>query len=242
MGRLDADAAAVLVRHLAAEPDEVTRIVLAGALARGDRGNALSTSELLLRVSDGKPDAPLAALVLGQRDDGAARGALDTICASRDPLIRAHALRGLGASDAADATARLASAYQWEPSADVRRAILHALAARTRDRGAGVRRRTLDLAARLEPDAGARDAARRALGGLDRAGPPVVPEVAWLVLAPAESATLPKDVTALLISSDGIGRPLAFDDDGFALLPGVRAGEGELRLAARLPPYSSGGP
>jgi HEAT repeat protein len=242
MGRLDADAAAVLVRHLAAEPDEVTRIVLAGALAREDRGRALSTSELLLRVAAGKADAPLAALVLGQRDDEAARAALDTICASRDPLIRAHALRGLGASDALDATARLASAYRWEPSPDVRRAILDALAARTPDPGAGVRRRTLNLAARLEPDTGARDAARRALAGRDRAGPPVVPEVAWLALAPAEGATLPNDVTALLISSDGIGRPLAFDDDGFALLPGVRAGEAELRLAARLPPYSSGGP
>jgi hypothetical protein len=242
MGRLDAHAAAVLVRHLAVEPDEVTRIVLAGALVRGDRRGALSTSELFLRVADGKPDAPLAALVLGQRDDGAARAALDTICASRDPLVRAHALRGLGASDALDATARLASAYLWEPSPDVRRAILDALAARTRDPGAGVRRRALDLAARLEPDAGARDAARRALAGRDQAGPPVVPEVAWLALAPAESATLPNDVTALVISSDGIGRPLAFDDDGFALLPGVRAGEAELRLAARLPPYSSGDP
>jgi len=242
MGRLDADAAALLVRHLAVEPDEVTRIVLAGALARGDRAGALSTSELLRRVGDGTPDAPLAAFVLGQRDDGATHAGLDAICASRDPLIRAHALRGLGASHALDATARLASAYRWEASPDVRRAILEALAARTLGPGAGVRRRTLDLAARLEPDARAREAAGRALAGRDRAGPPVVPEVAWLAITPAESATLPDGVTALLISSDGIGRPLAFDDDGFALLPGVRAGEAELRLAARLPPYSSGGP
>jgi hypothetical protein len=39
-----------------------------------------------------------------------------------------------------------------------------------------------------------------------------------------------------------VGTPIAFDDDGFALVPGAPAGEAHLRLAASLPAYSAGGP
>jgi len=241
MGRLDATMADVLLRRLAMEPDEVTRVLLAGALALGDSAVAPSSSALVRRVETGQPDAPLAAFVLAQRDDGSGNER-EKLYASRDPVVRADALRGLGASVAPDATSRLASAYRWEANDDVRRAIVEALAARTRDRAFGMARRTLDLAARLDPDAGARGAARRALAGSDPARAPVVPEVAWIVLAPAEGGALPADSTGMLVGSDGLGRPIAFDDDGFALLPGIRSGDGLLRLAARLPPYSSGGP
>ncbi len=242
MGRSDSSTADILLRRLTIEPDEVTRVVLAGALVRGHVGVAPSSSKLRARLSAGKADAPLAAFVLGQRDDGTSNDGLDALYASRDPWIRAAALRGLGTSEAADATARLASAYRWEPDSEVRRAIIEALAGRMRDRVSEIWRHTLDLAVRLDPDAGTRGAARRALSSKDLARPAVVPEVAWMVLAPAEGATLPSAVTGLLVGSDGLGTPFAFDDDGFALVPGLRAGEAQLRLAARLPAYSPGVP
>jgi hypothetical protein len=241
MGRLDGSVATVLLQRLAIEPDEATRVVLAGVLALGDSPLAPSSSALIRRVDTGQPDAALAAFVLGQRDDRSA-SEREKLYASRDPVVRANALRGLGASLASDATSRLAWAYRWEANDDVRRAIVEALTARARDRAFGISRRTLDLAARLDPDAGARGAARRALAGSDPARAPVVPEVAWIVLAAAEGGALPADATGMLVESDGLGRPVAFDDDGFALLPGIRSGDAWLRLAARLPPYSPGGP
>jgi hypothetical protein len=242
MGRADASTQEILLRRLTMEPDEVTRVVLAGALVRGHARASPSSSKLRARLAEGRVDAPLAAFVLGQRDNGTSDDALEALYASRDPWTRAAALRGLGTSTAADATARLASAYRWEPDSEVRRAIIEALAGRMRDRVSEIWRRTLDLAVRLDPDAGTRGAARRALSGKDVARPAIVPEVAWMVLAPAEGPPLPTAVTGLLVGSDGLGTPFAFDDDGFALLPGVRAGEAQLRLAARLPAYSLGGP
>jgi HEAT repeat protein len=242
MGRSDSSTAEMMLRRLSTEPDEVTRLLLAGALVRGHTGAAVSSAKLRARWLAGKPDAPLAAFVLGQRDDDTSDGGLDALYGSRDPWIRSAALRGLGASDAADATERLASAYRWEPDGEVRRAIIEALAGRTRDPASETRRNTLDLAFRLDPDAGARGAAQRALAGKDLAHPAVVPEVAWIVLAPAEGASLPATITGLLVGSDGVGTPLAFDDDGFALVPGAPAGEAHLRLAASLPAYSAGGP
>jgi HEAT repeat protein len=242
MGRLDTSTATAMLRRLAIEPDEVTRIVLAGALALGDRQTAPSTSDLVSRVKTGQPDAPVAALALAQRSNDAQSGILDALLASSDPFVRGHALRGLGASTAPNAAARLAAAYLWEEHAEVRRAIVEALAGRVADRTQGVCRYTLDLAARLDPDPEARGAARRALGGMDPARLPTVREVAWVALAPVEGAVLPGDVTALVVSSDGMGIPIAFDDDGFALIPGVTPGEAHLRLAARLAPYSPGIP
>ncbi|MDP9001648.1 MAG: hypothetical protein M3O46_16235, partial [Myxococcota bacterium] len=66
-----------------------------------------------------------------------------------------------------------------------------------------------------------------------------VSEVAWLRLTPAPGATVPRDMTAALVGSDGIARPIAFDDDGYALVPGMPPGEARLRLAPRLPPYEA---
>lgn len=242
MGRLDSNMATTLLRRLAIETDKVTRVVLAGALAAGDARVAPSSAKLRARWVAGEPDAPLAAFVLGQRDDGTSGDESEGLYASRDPFVRAAALRGLGASSAPDSTARLVSAYRWEPDGSVRRAIIEALATRAQDRASELRHRTLDLALRLDPDAGTRGAAQRALSDRDLARPAAVPEVAWIVLAPADGAALPSDVTGLLVDNAGLGFPLAFDDDGFALVPGVHAGEAQVRLAAQLPAYSPGGP
>jgi hypothetical protein len=242
MSGLTSDTADVLLQRMSTDSDAITRTVLSGALAGCVSRSAPSSAALNARAVGGQPDAPLAAYVLGQRDDGTAQEWLEALYAFGDPIIRAHALRGLGASSAPDATARLAAAYRWEADGGVRRAIIEALAARPHETASAIGWQTLDLAAGLDPDARARSAARRALAGNDEARPPAVPEVAWMVLAPVEGASLPSNVAGLLVPEDGLARPFAFDDDGFALLPGVSAGEAELRLAARLPPYSPGVP
>jgi hypothetical protein len=256
MSRLDTATAASLMRRMVVEPDAVTRIVLAGALARGDVAGVLSISELLQRVAGAQPDAPLAAFAVGLRGADTPDDRLSELLASRDPLVRAHTLRGLGASASFDATARLASAYAWETNPSVRRAAIEALAVRqtvgprlrrglveTWDRAvAGARSEALALAAKLDPDSGVRAAARRALAGIGEGRAAGGSEVAWLELVPAEGATLPRDVTALVVTSDGVAIPIAFDGDGYALLPGVSPGPASLRLAASLPPYSSESP
>jgi hypothetical protein len=237
--RPGATASAALLSRLAVEGDPTTRSVLALGLVEGDDRGWLPTSLLLERARSGGPDAPLATLAYARRADGSADAELAALLSSGDPVIRAHAARGLGASRAPDAAGRLARAYEFEADPTVRRALVAALAARGGDAACPALRASLDLAARLDPDIVARSAARRALAGTPApaARPRMVLQVAWVSLAPAEGATLPVGTAGMLVDAEGLAAPLAFDDDGFALLPGVAPGEAQLRLAPSLPPY-----
>jgi hypothetical protein len=69
-----------------------------------------------------------------------------------------------------------------------------------------------------------------------------VPEVAWLRVLEAEGAERPLEMTGTLIESDGLAVPIAFDDEGYALVPGVVPGEARLHLAPRLPAYLAPSP
>jgi hypothetical protein len=125
----------------------------------------------------------------------------------------------------------------------VRRAIIAALSFRSgEDAFSPARRDTLELAARLDPDRLARWAASRALSGATAVWKPIVREVVWLHLTPAQGAVLPRDMTAALVQSDGAALPIAFDEDGYALVPGVPPGDARLRLAPRPPPYQAPSP
>jgi HEAT repeat protein len=237
MAQWDAHQSEVLLSRIAAEPDDTTRRVLALGLLDGDPRGAVPTSALIERAGEGGPDAPLAALALAQRADGPLGANVDALLASRDPVLRAHAARGLGASGAPDAAGRLEQAYAWEAHPEVRRAILVALATRRLDDASPAKERTLELAARLDPDRVARWTAERAIRGERPAAPAEVREVAWLRLEPAEGAPLVRGVSGLLVRSDGIAVPIAFDDEGYALVPGIPPGEARLRLAPALPAY-----
>jgi len=218
--------------------DEAARQVL--ALLLYDVGDAVtSTHDLLERARGGGADAPLAAMALAHRSGDELEVQVDALLASTDPLLRAHVARGLGASRARDATGRLARAYAFEADVDVRRALVLALAARTDDEGSPARREALSLAARLDPDRVTRDAAARIETGVAPAG---AREVAWVRLLAAPGATLPATAaptTATLTGSDGLARPLVFDDDGYALVGGLPPGEARLRLASRVTAYES---
>jgi hypothetical protein len=238
------DGAAALLAALAVEPDETTRQVLALGLADGDAQAAVSTLALLERAQAGAADAPLAALALARRADDELASKVDALLASRDPLVRAHVARGLGASAARDATGRLARAYAFEGDVGVRRALVAALATREGDAASPARRDALALAARLDPDRVVRAAASRAVSGTPpaRTARARSREVAWLRLVPAEGAALPRDMVGTLVAADGLAVPIAFDDDGYALVPGLTPGEARLRLAPRLPAYEAASP
>jgi HEAT repeat protein len=236
--------AGALLAALAVETDSATRQVLTLGLLDRDASAGVPTTLLLDRAEGGAADAPLAALALARRwsDESGAR--IDALLTSHDPLLRAHASSGLGESGAPDATGRLARAYAWEPAAAVRRVIVAALC--RRDRGAAAApslHETLAWAARLDPDRVVRRVASPECGrNLDVSTRPSATDVAWVRLVPAPGATLPAGATAALVTSDGVARPIAFDDDGYALLPGVPPGESSLRLAPQLPPYESAQP
>ncbi|MDP9035846.1 MAG: hypothetical protein M3O50_13680, partial [Myxococcota bacterium] len=164
--------------------------------------------------------------------------AIDALLQSRDPLMRAHVARGLGLGMAATSIGRLAQAYRWETNLQVRRAIITALA--TREAAADPAKppsEMLAFARDLDPDTTVRRTAAEGRSGLARPIAGVSPEVAWIRLLPAAGAAPPASVTATLVSSDGLAIPIAFDDDGFALVPGVPPGPATVRLAPLVPSY-----
>jgi HEAT repeat protein len=228
-----------LLSRLAVEKDATTRQLLALGLADADPGSAMPTLALVDRAENGGPDAPLAALALARRIDDELRDKVDALLASRDPVLRAHVARGLAESRAPDATGRLAEAYLWEPDGSVRRALVDALAGRpAEEANAPARREALELAARLDPDRVVQAAARAALAGTEAPRGAPSREVAWLrLVGQAEGDSTPGDATGTLVDAEGVAWPIAFDQDGYALLPGLPAGEARLRLAPRVPAY-----
>ena len=228
---------AVLTARFAAEPDETTRRVLAAGLVEGDPAGVVPTTTLVERALAGGPEAPLAGLALARRADDGLAPTLDALLASRDPVMRAHVARGLQASKAPDAVGRLARAYTWEPMAEVWRALIEALATRAADLGfVPSLRETLEVAARLDPDGVTRALALDALDGRAPVGKAVGHDVAWLRVVAAEGGALPREMTGR-VDTDGVSWPVAFDDDGYALVPGLSAGDVRLGLAPRLPAY-----
>ena len=228
-----------LLSRLSSEADGATRQMLEAALADVDPGSAMPTLALAERAQQGGPDAPLAALALARRADDELKGVVDALLASRDPWIRAHVARGLAESTAADAVGRLSQAYLWEADGRVRRALVSALAHRRADAAAPLRREALDLAARLDPDRVVQSIARMALAGAPPPHGAPSRDVAWLrLVAPGgDGAATAEEMTGALLDADGLAWPVAFDPDGYALVPGLPAGEASLRLAPRVPPY-----
>jgi HEAT repeat protein len=229
---------ASLLRHLGGERDPATRQVLAFGLAAGDPGGEVTTLMLTDRAQAGEPDAPLAALALARRLEAGDDRAMTALLSSRDRLVRMHAARGLAESSVPDASGRLAAQYAYEPEPLVRRAVIAALAARRgSDATAPARTRTLEIAARLDSDRHVRFLATRAIAGAVELAPTEPAEVAWIRLATIDGSAPPADMVGALLRSDGLAVPIAFDLDGYAIVPGVPPGEGRLVLAPRVPAY-----
>jgi cellulose synthase operon protein C len=236
-----------MLEHLATEKDEATRQVLAVGLLGGDPDGLLTTTWLVDRAESGGSDAALSAYALTRRAEEANERKVGQLLASKDPVLRAHAARGLGYATLADASGRLASAYAYETDVTVRRSIVGALIARTNDATAPARRSTLETAMQLDPDGPTRQAARVAAekgsrGSASPLGAPIAVETAWLRVT-LDGGAPPGDVyVGSVVRSDGFAVPIAFDDDGYAIVPGLPPGESRLVLAPRLPSYKAPAP
>jgi cellulose synthase operon protein C len=229
-----------LLEHLAAERDDATRQVLAVGLLGGDPDGLLTTTWLVDRAESGGSDAALSAYALTRRAEEANERKVGQLLASKDPVLRAHAARGLAHATLPDASGRLASAYAYETDVTVRRAIVGALSARVNDATAPARRSTLDTAMQLDPDGPTRQAARVGQGGSPSPlGPPIAVEAAWLRITLEGNAPPGEVYVGSLVRSDGVAVPIAFDEDGYAIVPGLPPGEARLVLAPRLPSYKA---
>jgi HEAT repeat protein len=232
-----------LLRQLAAEHDEATRQVLAVGLLDGDANGLLTTTWLVDRSESGGSDAPLSVYALTRRADETNERKIGQLLASKDAVLRAHAARGLAFGALADASGRLASAYAYETDVTVRRALVAALVARTADATAPARRATLETAAQLDPDAPIRQAARLGLGAVAAPfGPAHTNDAAWLRVTLDGGAPPGEVFVGSVVRSDGVAVPMAFDEDGFAIVPGLPPGESRLMLAPRLPSYKASKP
>ncbi len=230
----------VLLERAVKERDEATRQVLAIGLVGGDPDGLVTTTSLIDRAESGGADSPLSAGALTRRAEEANERKVGQLLASKDPVLRAHAARGLAYATLPDASGRLADAYAYETDVAVRRAIVASLAARLGDATAPARRSTLETAATLDPDGPIRQAARLGLSGTaSPLGAALTTETAWLRITVEGGAAPGEAYVGSLVRSDGLAVPIAFDDDGYALVPGLPPGETRLVLAPRLPSYKA---
>jgi hypothetical protein len=237
-------AAAACRARLATETDPLTRTALAMAMAVSpDAYVPVSTDRLAEWAESDEAFAPLATVALGPRERPLEKRRLGRALESIDPALRAHAAFGLALSPLPDAAARLASAWRFEETPRVRRAIVTALAQRKEPQ----RLATLELAAKLDPDEQVRESARLALRGqlplpLGRFGAGCggnEPRVggcyaAWITLTPSSPAggAEVRERSGRLLDAAGLALPVVADPDGMLVVPGVSAGAASFRLAS----------
>ena len=218
--------------RLARETDDATRSVLAIGLVAGDPRAIVPTLSLVQRVEAGGADAPLSAAALAARKGDSLKDKIDSLAASTDPVMRAHVARGLGASEEPSATGRLAELARYEAEPLVRLAETTALARRS---PAPSRNEILSVTARFDPEARIRDVASRALASATPPAPWPVREVAWLRVTTDAGAAPSSSMLASYVTAEGVAIPIAFDADGYALVPGIPPGDGRLVLAPVVP-------
>ena len=219
-----------LAERLANEANPGRREALAACLVFAEAAE-LVPSNVLLDLLDARGlAAPLAARALAARDSHTLRPKILALLESDDALLRGHAALGLGLSQDSSALGVLERAYRFETDADVRLALVHALATRREP----ARRRALHLARMLDASALVRAAAALALAGASPAPESTGRQSAWLELVWAEGEP-PGQRSArgtLVITSGGLALPAFADPDGVLLLPALPSGPFELRLAA----------
>ncbi len=221
-----ASAAAV---RLVGENDETLRAALALGLRHPSAADRVPTGVLLALVEQEGAAAHVAATALAARDDEALRPSLRELAASGDAVLRAHVALGLARSEDPSAIGMLARAYEFESEPEVRRAIVRALVPHV-DGGA---KRTLSLAASLDPDRATRELARSALARV--APKPVSGQALWARLADAEGRPLAPALLSLVISDSGFSLPVAPSPDGSVIVLGLDPGPVRVTLALAAP-------
>ncbi len=215
------------------DEDRLVRELAMFAIAQ-DPGAPLpiTLAALEARAGSAQPASPIAAMMFAARAGDAQAEKVWKLLASRTPLVREHVARGLGRSENPQATGRLCAAFRHEPDADVRRAIVAALA--TRAEASPWLGETLENASLWDPDEGTRTLAARAIARQPPLGPPATREVAWFSAAGVVDPGGPSALAGSVRRADGVAVPVSFDGDGFMVLPGIPPGDVELVLELRL--------
>lgn len=205
-------------------------VAAGAALLAHPEGGPLPTALLTVWAEQGGPLSPLAARALASRDNELVRPVIKRLLSGSDPVVRAHVAMGLGGDPEPDGVTLLVNAYRFEEDVGVRRAIVRALSARKDVQ----RKKTLELARDLDPDAQVRALARSALGGRELSVPVFSAErtAVWITLKPNQSGASSNvnGRTARLVRSDGQAVPVVADPDGVLLVPGLSMGEVEFSL------------
>jgi hypothetical protein len=214
-------------QRLAGEKDPALAGALATSLAQPSAADDVPTSVLVTLVDEAGAATPIAAQALAMRDSQELRQRIEPLLGSADALVRASVALGLSESKEPSAVGLLERAYRFEVSPGVRHAIVTSLS-RRRERS---RLRALSLAADLDGDRTAREAARLALSGhrlplLGRGHGTL-----WLSLVQNEPGTAIEHA-AELATTPGVVLPLGADPDGAVTVHGLAPGPVQLRLAA----------
>lgn len=236
-------------RKVEPTPGVRTLLAIGFACERGIEGEP--SSELWTRAREGGPDAPLSLMGLAARAHDGEPSEIFAWLGASDPRIRSHVARGLGESTRPDATGRLARALLYETVPAVRRVMIAALsksAPPNHELAPSARDALMTLAA-WDPEADVRALAERALRGESLIVATGTTAVAWLRLQ-SQSGAAPrlKPTSAdfgelgLVERSDGMAIPIAFDGDGFAVVPGLPPGFVQLLLAPGGMSLQSSGP
>jgi HEAT repeat protein len=242
LGRLDAQNARLLLGRRESEPDPLTREVLSNGLARQEADGLVSTQTLLHVVESGRADALLGIRVLARRLDDRELRKLAFLHESPDDMTRLQVSLGLGEVSRAGAEGRLVDDYRFEANARVRHAIVRSLAVRAgRDRSPQVTT-LLEFAARLDPDAAVRAEAGPRVASVKAGADNTGRDMACLRAVADDGSTLREGLTATLVDADGAAVSVAFDDDGYALVPGLATGDVLVRLAPAPGPYDADSP
>jgi hypothetical protein len=196
------------------------RHAFAFALSRPSGRRAVSSVCLHDLVAEGGSAAPLALRALASRDEPQFVAFAESFAQHADPVLRAHLARGLGVSDRPGAFGLLVRSYEFETDPRVRQAIVRALSGHSGRRV----ERTLDGAARLDPDPEVRSAARLALAGMLLSDPPSGGDFSWMRVAVDRAEQKPDHAAparSLLQVLPGLALPIFADPAGVVVVGGV---------------------
>jgi len=241
LGRLsEADKEGLLARRYL-EPDPRVREILSNGLIGGGADEKMSTETLVDVVRGGRADALLALGALVRRTDGESLSvAFPGLDESPDAATREQVARALGGSPGRDVVGRLVRALRFESDDRVRRAIVLALSTQSR-RDAGVSE-LLGWVGRFDPDSTVRSYARVPSAVDHRKDRESPREVACLRVMGPNGSPATRRLTATLVDADGAVVAVDFDDDGYAIVPGLSTGDLLVRLAPSLRPYDADSP
>ncbi len=196
------------------------------ALLEPTAADRVSTKRLRELFRAGDATTLIAARALAARLNDDLRKPIGKMLASGDPWLRAHAALGLGRAHHSEAVGMLATRYEFERDAQVRHALIVALSQRTEPTA----RKTIRLAASLDPNRRVRTAARLALNGQKLNDSPRGHGAIWLNLEGPGGAPTGFDVAVRV--APGVALPLVPISDGVAIAAGLPLGSVEARVYA----------